>query len=112
MKDDRQGKDAGLGARAGKSSRRSSTEISGKSTEMQRAGGAPVEWAEDGRLKVQGVPGSRSVPAKSDLAEQIGVRLRGVYDDVLAQPVPDRFLELLRKLEGAPTFVPAKKGET
>jgi hypothetical protein len=36
----------------------------------------------------------------SDLADQIGLRLRIVYDDVLTQPVPDRFFELLRQLEG------------
>lgn len=50
-------------------------------------------------LEVQGVARPRHPAAKSDLADQIGVRLRGVYDDVLAQPVPDRFLELLRELE-------------
>jgi hypothetical protein len=39
---------------------------------------------------------------KSDLADQIGARLRSVYEDVLVQPVPERFLELLRELESAP----------
>lgn len=33
----------------------------------------------------------------------IGRRLRDYYEDVAKQPVPDRFLELLRKLD--------KKGE-
>ncbi|MGQ0444272.1 MAG: NepR family anti-sigma factor [Beijerinckiaceae bacterium] len=38
---------------------------------------------------------------KSEIADQIGLHLRSVYDDVLAQPVPGRFLELLRQLESA-----------
>ncbi len=33
------------------------------------------------------------------IGEQIGEQLRSLYDDVLNQPVPDRFLELLNKLE-------------
>jgi anti-sigma factor NepR-like protein len=39
--------------------------------------------------------------SKSEIADQIGLHLRSVYDDVLAQPVPGRFLELLRQLECA-----------
>jgi hypothetical protein len=39
--------------------------------------------------------------SKSEIADQIGLHLRSVYDDVLAQPVPGRFLELLRQLERA-----------
>jgi Anti-sigma factor NepR len=37
---------------------------------------------------------------KPDVAEQIGRGLRSVYNDVLSQPVPDRFLDLLRRLDG------------
>nr|BAN84084.1 anti-sigma factor [Methylosinus sp. B4S] len=47
----------------------------------------------------------RSARAKaetSDLGEQIGEQLRGIYDDVLNQPIPDRFLELLNQLESDP----------
>ena len=33
------------------------------------------------------------------MGEYIGRELRELYDDVLAQPVPDRFLALLNKLE-------------
>ncbi len=53
----------------------------------------------------------RTPSHKPDLADQIGARLRSVYDDVLVQPVPDRFLELLRQLESAPAgpFARAKK---
>ncbi|WP_041778184.1 NepR family anti-sigma factor [Beijerinckia indica] len=37
--------------------------------------------------------------SKPTFADQIGKGLRMVYDDVLAQPVPDRFLDLLQALE-------------
>lgn len=30
----------------------------------------------------------------------IGLKLRELYDDVVAEPVPDRILELLNKLDG------------
>jgi hypothetical protein len=39
---------------------------------------------------------------KPAIGEQIGRQLRSVYNDVLAQPVPDRFLDLLRELEKDP----------
>ncbi|WP_036255358.1 NepR family anti-sigma factor [Methylocapsa acidiphila] len=51
----------------------------------------------------------RGVP-KNDITEQIGLGLRSVYEDVLAQPVPDRFFELLRQLETAGAH--SKKGAT
>ncbi|MGH6817340.1 MAG: NepR family anti-sigma factor [Methylovirgula sp.] len=41
---------------------------------------------------------ARKAP-KPEIIEQVGLRLRGVYNDVLMQPIPDRFLDLLRKLE-------------
>jgi hypothetical protein len=48
-----------------------------------------------------GGPCARKPASKSEIADQIGLHLRSVYDDVLAQPVPGRFLELLRQLESA-----------
>jgi Anti-sigma factor NepR len=36
---------------------------------------------------------------KADVGAQIGFQLRNLYDDVLNQPVPDRFLDLLSQLE-------------
>ncbi|QBR71815.1 hypothetical protein CU048_11625 [Beijerinckiaceae bacterium] len=48
-----------------------------------------------------GVSCLKKAPSKSEIADQIGLHLRSVYDDVLAQPVPGRFLELLRQLESA-----------
>ena len=33
------------------------------------------------------------------IQERIGDRLRAMYDDLVQQPVPDRFVELLNRLE-------------
>ena len=44
---------------------------------------------------------SKSVPA-----DQIGQHLRNLYDNVLRQPVPGRFRELLRELEGPSGTLP------
>jgi hypothetical protein len=38
-------------------------------------------------------------PFGSDVQSHIGRQLRAMYDGVVAQPVPDRFLELLDQLE-------------
>ncbi len=35
-----------------------------------------------------------------DVQAYIGRQLRAVYDDVANQPVPDRFLDLMKQLEG------------
>jgi len=42
------------------------------------------------------VPGE---PFGNDVQSHIGRQLRAIYDGVVAQPVPDRFLELLNELE-------------
>ncbi len=39
--------------------------------------------------------------AKPEVSDLIGERLRNFYDDVAKQPVPDRFLDLLSKLQAA-----------
>ena len=41
----------------------------------------------------------KKTTAKPDVSDQIGRQLRTVYNDVLAQPVPDRFLDLLKDLD-------------
>jgi hypothetical protein len=38
-----------------------------------------------------------------EIIEQIGHRLASVYNSVLAQPIPDRFLDLLAQLEAGET---------
>lgn len=35
----------------------------------------------------------------SDVHARIGSQLKALYDDVMEQPVPDRFADLLRRLE-------------
>jgi len=52
----------------------------------------------------------KKTPAKSEIADQIGLHLRSVYDDILAQPVPGRFLDLLRQLESASEVRSTKDG--
>lgn len=54
----------------------------------------------DADEKLRAVPRAKKLSSAPDVADQIGLRLRIVYDDVLTQPVPDRFFELLRQLEG------------
>ena len=46
-----------------------------------------------------GASGKGRSKSKGDLGEQIAGPLRNLYDDVLNQPVPDRFLDLLSQLE-------------
>jgi hypothetical protein len=61
--------------------------------------------ADDAGTKRQGrsgPPGKSRGKAKGDVGTQIGFQLRNLYDDVLSQPVPDRFLDLLSQLETAP----------
>ncbi len=55
-------------------------------------------------------PCAKKPASKAEIASQIGLHLRSVYDDVLAQPVPGRFLELLRQLESASHSRPSKDG--
>ena len=39
-------------------------------------------------------------PGTTDVQAYIGRQLRAVYDDVVKQPIPDRFLALMEQLEG------------
>jgi hypothetical protein len=54
------------------------------------------------RREGAGASGKGRGKAKGDLGTQIGFQLRNLYDDVLNQPVPDRFLDLLGQLEATP----------
>ncbi len=42
-------------------------------------------------------------PAKPEVSDLISQRLRKFYDTLAEQPVPDRFMDLLDKLEAAST---------
>ena len=54
-------------------------------------------------VKGMRVVDNRSISApehqQPEIQVQIGRQLRTVYDDVLNQPIPDRFMELLQKLD-------------
>ncbi len=41
-------------------------------------------------------------PPDVPIDEHIGRHLKAIYDDVLQQPIPDRFLDLLNQLGDAP----------
>lgn len=42
-------------------------------------------------------------PGTTDVQAYIGRQLRAVYDDVVKQPIPDRFLALMKQLEEGST---------
>lgn len=42
-------------------------------------------------------------PGVTDVQAYIGRQLRAVYDDVVKQPIPDRFLALMKQLEEGPS---------
>jgi hypothetical protein len=66
---------------------------------------APPGQDGHGAASVSVLPASRnrkSAP-KPEIVEQIGHRLSSVYNSVLSQPIPDRFLDLLQTLETGET---------
>jgi hypothetical protein len=48
-------------------------------------------------IKSQGKPGGLN----AEIQSRIGHQLRAMYDDVVRQGVPDRFAELIRKLDAS-----------
>lgn len=67
-----------------------------------------AEKAEEGasrRAAGAGAGGGRGAGAGGDaeldprVQGEIGRQLRAVYDDIISEPIPDRFLELLQQLE-------------
>jgi hypothetical protein len=108
--DDTQGKSAARRTQAEKSARRIDREINTRPGALSLEAGT-LAFVERPVQQPQGAARGKAPAGKSELSEQIGVRLRGIYDDVLAQPVPERFLDLLRQLETT-SYAPAKKGES
>ncbi len=55
------------------------------------------------KAAADGVPGETSIPMgaimEPDLQAHIGRQLRAVYDEVVNEAVPERFLKLLEELE-------------
>ncbi len=58
-----------------------------------------VKEKESGIRVVENRSVAKAQPQQSEIQVQIGRQLRTVYDDVLNQPIPDRFMELLQKLD-------------
>lgn len=44
------------------------------------------------------VEADEPAPPSADIQSYIGTQLRAVFDDVANQPVPDRFLDLMKRL--------------
>jgi len=62
-----------------------------------------VEKAKDGRATQVGKKKNQMhrTLARPEVSDLIGDRLRSFYEEVAKQPVPDRFVELLKQLEAA-----------
>jgi hypothetical protein len=60
-----------------------------------------------------GEPGSPRRPSglNTEIQARIGHQLRAMYDDVVRQGVPDRFADLIRKLDDPNAAKPAEKTE-
>jgi hypothetical protein len=58
-------------------------------------------------VKISPASGTKKGSTERALTEQIGLELRRLHDDALAQPVPGRFRELLRQLQGTSRALPA-----
>lgn len=56
------------------------------------------------------VPGARGQGAELGNSSAIGRRLKAYYDDVAAEPVPDRFLSLLDALDAAAASDTGQRG--
>jgi hypothetical protein len=56
---------------------------------------------DDGSRTQQGGAAGEPIarPGTADVQAYIGRQLRAVYDDVVKQPIPDRFLDLMKQLE-------------
>ena len=46
--------------------------------------------------------GPAAMPAEREMQALIGHRLRARYAEILAEPIPDKFLDLLERLDGTP----------
>ena len=62
-----------------------------------------VEETKDGRATQVSKKKNQMHPtlARPEVSDLIGERLRNFYEEVAKQPVPDRFVDLLKQLEAA-----------
>lgn len=65
----------------------------------KRASNGDRESKGPGLKVVGGTPAPQNISLDGDVEAHIGGRLRAMYDSVLREPVPDRFLDLLRQLD-------------
>jgi hypothetical protein len=68
----------------------------------RRSGGAQRQAGQDMSVPIDIAISTPVAPLSSvpgDVQSHIGRQLRSLYDSVVQQPVPDRFLELLSKLD-------------
>jgi hypothetical protein len=80
-----------LRAKKGAAPRQAKLEKSQSSDRREVTAPAAVSMISPGR--------GRKSAQKPEIIDQIGQRLRTVYNSVLVQPIPDRFHDLLRELE-------------
>ena len=73
--------------------------IKARSADGGGGGGGPG----DGAAASDGADGAKHDPLRPELQGRLGEKLREVYSDVINEPVPDRFLELLDRLDNPGT---------
>ena len=63
------------------------------------SGGAPKDKGTGMRTDTPGESSRRGGQIDPRIQNEIGKHLRAIYDDVINEPVPSKFMELLEKLE-------------
>lgn len=76
-----------------------------------RTGGGPSGGGAKPAAGASTSPGREAAAFGSDLQSSIGRQLRSMYNDLLQEPVPDRFLQLLSDLEGKEAATGSGKAE-
>ena len=66
---------------------------------LVRGSGEPSPLQHRGKPLTSSLRAKKPI-AKPEVSDQIGRQLRTVYNDILSQPVPDRFMDLLKDLDG------------
>jgi hypothetical protein len=72
----------------------------------QGSGGAKKKNNKEPKMRTEGQghnPAGGSGQLDLRVQTEIGKRLRAIYDDVINEPVPNKFMELLEKLERSTT---------
>ncbi len=75
------------------------TETLELSSDQSIQSGCVPKRGKDSVVQLKSAQQATAPSQKTNFATQIGESLQNAYNDILQQPVPDRFLELLRQLE-------------